>query len=111
MAFDHLAAETLPICGVTEQQREWRVASPHSGYKLYDCVCPDRVDPYGFERHHDFEPYKEMMNEYIAVLNRRSMRWSKLLEEKPQVEKNLTGMKKKKRNPKFLKNVMELLER
>ncbi|KAM4559232.1 growth hormone-regulated TBC protein 1-A-like isoform 2-T2 [Odontesthes bonariensis] len=50
----------------------------------------DRVDPYGFERRHDFEPYKEMMNEYVAVLNRRSMRWSKLLEETPQVEKNLT---------------------
>ncbi|XP_051260910.1 growth hormone-regulated TBC protein 1b isoform X1 [Dicentrarchus labrax] len=50
-----------------------------------------RIDPYGFERHHDFESYKEMMNEYVAVLNRRSMRWSKLLQEKPHVEKNLTG--------------------
>ncbi|XP_034416713.1 growth hormone-regulated TBC protein 1-A-like isoform X3 [Cyclopterus lumpus] len=49
-----------------------------------------RIDPYGFERRHDFEPYKEMMNEYVAVLNRRSMRWSKLLQEKPHVEKNLT---------------------
>lgn len=49
-----------------------------------------RIDPYGFERRHDFEPYKEMMNEYVAVLNRRSMRWSKLLQEKPCVEKNLT---------------------
>ncbi|XP_068591736.1 growth hormone-regulated TBC protein 1-A-like isoform X3 [Cebidichthys violaceus] len=50
----------------------------------------ERIDPYGFERRHDFEPYKEMMNEYVAVLNRRSMRWSKLLQEKPHVEKNLT---------------------
>ena len=61
--------------------------------KLYMTTlnCPGRIDPYGFERRHDFESYKEMMNEYVAVLNRRSMRWSKLLEEKPHVEKNLTG--------------------
>ncbi|XP_035507210.1 growth hormone-regulated TBC protein 1-A-like [Scophthalmus maximus] len=50
----------------------------------------ERIDPYGFERHHDFESYKEMMNEYVAVLNRRSTRWSKLLQEKPHIEKNLT---------------------
>ncbi|KAK1902450.1 Growth hormone-regulated TBC protein 1-A [Dissostichus eleginoides] len=50
----------------------------------------ERIDPYGFERHQDFEPYKEMMAEYVAVLNRRSMRWDKLLQEKPHVEKNLT---------------------
>ncbi len=36
------------------------------------------------------------MNEYVAVLNRRSMRWSKLLQEKPHVEKNLTGKNKNK---------------
>ncbi|TNN34776.1 Growth hormone-regulated TBC protein 1-A [Liparis tanakae] len=51
----------------------------------------ERVDPYGFERRHDFESYKAMMDEYVTVLNRRSMRWSKLLQEKPHVEKNLTG--------------------
>ncbi|XP_029386852.1 growth hormone-regulated TBC protein 1-A-like isoform X2 [Echeneis naucrates] len=50
----------------------------------------ERTDPYGFVRPHDFESYKEMMNEYVAVLNRRSIRWSKLLQEKPHVEKNLT---------------------
>ncbi|XP_071775880.1 growth hormone-regulated TBC protein 1-A-like [Centroberyx gerrardi] len=50
----------------------------------------DRIDPYGFERPQDFESYKEMMNEYVVVLNRRSMRWSKLLEGKADVEKNLT---------------------
>ncbi|XP_037832082.1 growth hormone-regulated TBC protein 1-A-like isoform X3 [Kryptolebias marmoratus] len=50
----------------------------------------ERIDPYGFERRDDFEPYKEMMNEYVAVLNRRSKRWSKLLQDKPNVEKNLT---------------------
>lgn len=56
--------------------------------KCFSC----RVDPYGFERRHDFESYKEMMNEYVAVLDRRSMRWSKLLQEKPHVEKNVTGI-------------------
>lgn len=50
-----------------------------------------RIDPYGFERPHDFDSYKEMMNDYVAILNRRSMRWSKLLQDKPNVEKNLTG--------------------
>ncbi|XP_053733019.1 growth hormone-regulated TBC protein 1-A-like isoform X1 [Synchiropus splendidus] len=50
----------------------------------------DRIDPYGFERRQDFESYQEMMNEYVSVLNRRSMRWSKLLQGKTQVEKNLT---------------------
>ncbi|XP_056145841.1 growth hormone-regulated TBC protein 1-A-like [Lampris incognitus] len=48
-----------------------------------------RIDPYGFERPHDFENYEEMMDEYAAVLNRRSMRWSKLLHGQTHVEKNL----------------------
>lgn len=58
------------------------------------CVAPRppcRIDPYGFERPHDYESYKEMMNEYVAVLNRRSLRWSRLLQESPHVEKSLTG--------------------
>ncbi|KAM3607665.1 uncharacterized protein V6R79_011485 [Siganus canaliculatus] len=50
----------------------------------------ERIDPYGFERHQDFESYKEMMTEYTDVLNRRSKRWSKLLQETPNMEKNLT---------------------
>uniref|UniRef100_H2MBE0 Growth hormone regulated TBC protein 1b n=1 Tax=Oryzias latipes TaxID=8090 RepID=H2MBE0_ORYLA len=48
------------------------------------------VDSYGFERPCDFDSYKEMMNQYVGVLNRRSMRWSRLLQQKPEVEKNLT---------------------
>uniref|UniRef100_A0A3P9D5I1 Growth hormone-regulated TBC protein 1 n=1 Tax=Maylandia zebra TaxID=106582 RepID=A0A3P9D5I1_9CICH len=51
-----------------------------------------RIDAYGFERRGDFDSYKEMMNQYVDVLNRRSMRWSKLLQEKPHVEKNFTDM-------------------
>ncbi|XP_029980785.1 growth hormone-regulated TBC protein 1-A-like isoform X1 [Sphaeramia orbicularis] len=50
----------------------------------------ERTDPYGFERPRDFESYKDMMNEYVAVLNRRSMKWSKLLQGKSHVEKNMT---------------------
>lgn len=57
--------------------------------KLWLCRC--RIDPYGFERPHDYESYKEMMSEYVSVLNRRSLRWSKLLQETPHMEKNLTG--------------------
>lgn len=50
----------------------------------------DRTDFYGFERPHDFESYKDMMDAYAAVLSRRSQRWSKLLQGKPHVEKNMT---------------------
>ncbi|XP_068602145.1 growth hormone-regulated TBC protein 1-A-like isoform X2 [Brachionichthys hirsutus] len=50
----------------------------------------ERIDPYGFQIHHDLASYQEMRSEYVAVLARRSTRWSKLLQEKPQVEKNLT---------------------
>lgn len=65
--------------------------SPFLHFVLCHSFRTCRIDPYGFERRHDFESYKEMMNEYVAVLNRRSMRWSKLLQEKPHMEKNLTG--------------------
>ncbi|XP_030636595.1 growth hormone-regulated TBC protein 1-A [Chanos chanos] len=49
------------------------------------------VDPYGFERSDDFdyESYEEFMSEYLAVLTRRSIKWSKLLQGKNRVEKNL----------------------
>lgn len=57
------------------------------------ALDPARIDPYGFERPHDYESYKDMMDEYVVILNRRSRRWSKLLQEKPQVEKNVTGTK------------------
>lgn len=60
---------------------------------LYVVSGPGRVDSYGFERPCDFDSYKEMMNQYVGVLNRRSMRWSRLLQQKPEVEKNLTGAK------------------
>ncbi|XP_029936426.1 growth hormone-regulated TBC protein 1-A-like [Myripristis murdjan] len=55
-----------------------------------EAVASDRTDPYGFERPQDFDSYKEMMNEYVVVLNRRSMRWSKLLQGKANVERNVT---------------------
>lgn len=58
-------------------------------------IDPGRVDPYGFEKRHDFDSYQEMMDEYAAVLARRSARWSKLLQERPHVEKNVTGRRNK----------------
>lgn len=56
------------------------------------CVCFS-VDPYGFERSGDFdyESYEELMSEYLAVLTRRSIKWSKLLQGKPRVDRNLKG--------------------
>ncbi|XP_056618426.1 growth hormone-regulated TBC protein 1-A isoform X2 [Triplophysa dalaica] len=49
------------------------------------------VDPYGFEHSVDFdyESYEELMSEYLAVLTRRSIKWSKLLQGKPRVDRNL----------------------
>lgn len=48
------------------------------------------VDPYGFERSEDFdyESYEELMSEYLAVLTRRAIQWSKLLKGSSKVEKN-----------------------
>ncbi|KAK1802606.1 hypothetical protein P4O66_004252 [Electrophorus voltai] len=49
------------------------------------------VDPYGFKRSDDFdyESYEEFMSEYLVVLTRRSIKWSKLLHGKSQVERNV----------------------
>ncbi|XP_066516240.1 growth hormone-regulated TBC protein 1-A [Hoplias malabaricus] len=49
------------------------------------------VDPYGFERSDDFdyESYEELMSEYLAVLTRRSIKWSKLLQGKSKIDKSL----------------------
>ncbi|XP_023837174.1 growth hormone-regulated TBC protein 1-A [Salvelinus sp. IW2-2015] len=49
----------------------------------------DRVDSYGFEMPEGYESYEKMMAEYVAVLTRRSFKWSKLLQGKVHVEKNL----------------------
>ncbi|XP_051558059.1 growth hormone-regulated TBC protein 1-A [Myxocyprinus asiaticus] len=49
------------------------------------------VDPYGFERSDDFdyESYEELMSEYLAVLTRRSIKWSKLLQGRRRVDRNV----------------------
>uniref|UniRef100_A0AAZ3SPH7 Growth hormone-regulated TBC protein 1 n=1 Tax=Oncorhynchus tshawytscha TaxID=74940 RepID=A0AAZ3SPH7_ONCTS len=39
----------------------------------------DRVDTYGFEKPEGYESYEEMMAQYVAVLTRQSVKWSKLL--------------------------------
>lgn len=51
------------------------------------------MDPYGFERSNDFdyESYEELMSEYLAVLTKRSIKWSKLLQGKNRIERNLKG--------------------
>ncbi|KAM4592805.1 growth hormone-regulated TBC protein 1-A [Odontesthes bonariensis] len=51
----------------------------------------DRVDPYGFERSEDFdyESYEELMSEYLVVLTRRAIKWSKLLKGKSKVQKSV----------------------
>lgn len=51
----------------------------------------DSVDPYGFERSEDFDysSYEELMSEYLVVLTRRSIKWSKLLKGKGKVQKNV----------------------
>ncbi|KAK5874129.1 hypothetical protein PBY51_019103 [Eleginops maclovinus] len=51
----------------------------------------DSVDPYGFQRSKDFdyESYEELMSEYLVVLTRRTIKWSKLLKGKRRVQKNV----------------------
>ncbi|XP_028294239.1 growth hormone-regulated TBC protein 1-A [Gouania willdenowi] len=51
----------------------------------------DRVDPYGFVRSDDFDydSYEELMSDYLAVLTRRAIKWSKLLKGKGRVQKNV----------------------
>ncbi|XP_023691112.1 growth hormone-regulated TBC protein 1-A isoform X1 [Paramormyrops kingsleyae] len=50
-----------------------------------------RVDPYGFERSVDFDydSYEELMSEYLVVLTRRSIKWSKLLQRGNKLQKNV----------------------
>lgn len=49
------------------------------------------MDPYGFERSEDFDYdlYEELMSDYLVVLTRRSIKWSKLLKGKGKVQKNV----------------------
>uniref|UniRef100_A0A3P9L4R6 Growth hormone regulated TBC protein 1 n=1 Tax=Oryzias latipes TaxID=8090 RepID=A0A3P9L4R6_ORYLA len=54
-------------------------------------LTPTRLDPYGFERSVDFDyaSYEELMSEYLVVLTRRSIKWSKLLRVKRYVRKGI----------------------
>lgn len=49
------------------------------------------VDPYGFERSEgfDYSSYEELMSQYLTVLTRRSIKWSKLLKGTHRVQKNI----------------------
>ncbi|KTF89637.1 hypothetical protein cypCar_00014073 [Cyprinus carpio] len=53
-----------------------------------DC---QRVDQYGFERSEDFsyESYEDQMSKHLAVVTRRSKKWSKLLQRTVKLEKNV----------------------
>ncbi|XP_052356122.1 growth hormone-regulated TBC protein 1-A isoform X3 [Oncorhynchus keta] len=65
------------------------INSPPSGSSAKERV--HSVDPYGFERLEDFdyESYEELMSEYLAVLTRRSIRWSRLLQGRGRLEKSI----------------------
>uniref|UniRef100_A0AAY4C770 Growth hormone-regulated TBC protein 1 n=1 Tax=Denticeps clupeoides TaxID=299321 RepID=A0AAY4C770_9TELE len=46
-----------------------------------------RIDSYGFEKPE--EPHEETMVEYLTILSRRSLKWSRLLHGNDKVEKNM----------------------
>ncbi|TRY92729.1 hypothetical protein DNTS_024816 [Danionella cerebrum] len=52
----------------------------------------DSVDAYGFERSEefDYESYEELMSEYLMVLTRRSIKWSKMLRGKQSIDRSMT---------------------
>ncbi|XP_017312813.1 growth hormone-regulated TBC protein 1-A [Ictalurus punctatus] len=68
------------------QQPQFRINVPSTARERVTSV-----DPYGFERSNDFdyESYEELMSEYLAVLTKRSIKWSKLLQGKSRIEKTL----------------------
>ncbi|KAK0142888.1 Growth hormone-regulated TBC protein 1-A [Merluccius polli] len=61
-----------------------------SSFPFSGSDYPVTVDPYGFERPEDFdfETYEQLMSEYLVVLTRRAIKWSKLLKGKNKVDKN-----------------------
>lgn len=75
-----------PRNGARSGQPQLRINVPSTARERVDSV-----DPYGFERSSDFdyESYEELMSEYLTVLTRRSIKWSKLLKGKQRVERNL----------------------
>ncbi|XP_021356102.1 growth hormone-regulated TBC protein 1-A-like isoform X1 [Mizuhopecten yessoensis] len=50
----------------------------------------DKVDGYGFERDGDFDhsSYDEFMSRYLAILSRRSIRWSGIVSKKNRVPRS-----------------------
>ncbi|XP_007902259.1 growth hormone-regulated TBC protein 1-A isoform X1 [Callorhinchus milii] len=58
-----------------------------------ECLAEERVgrvDPYGFRRPQDFDyvSYERFMSDYLTVLTRRAIKWSKLL-QRSKVEKSV----------------------
>lgn len=64
----------------------WSCCVYNSGF-----TPPSSVDPYGFERSKDFDydSYEALMSEYLVILTRRSIKWSKLLKGRAKVQKNV----------------------
>ena len=54
------------------------------------CVCCSMVDPYGFERHENFDAriHEEFMSDYLTVLARRARRWSRYMRGRKRVSKS-----------------------
>uniref|UniRef100_A0A3Q2QHT3 Growth hormone-regulated TBC protein 1 n=1 Tax=Fundulus heteroclitus TaxID=8078 RepID=A0A3Q2QHT3_FUNHE len=71
------------------------LVSPQGALPVFTCAyvaeLKRAIDPYGFERSDDFdyESYEELMSEYLVVLTRRSIKWSRLLKGKGRVQKNV----------------------
>lgn len=75
---------------VTQTSNEYRKELDQNNAKKQTS----EIDPYGFKRKSEFDyaQYQEFMSEYLAVLARRSMRWSDLMRSgnEKQLARSLT---------------------
>ncbi|KAI5629554.1 growth hormone-regulated TBC protein 1-A [Silurus asotus] len=77
---------TMEKARSSQQQPQHRINVPSNARERIS-----RVDPYGFERPNDFdyESYEELMSEYLAILTKRTIKWSKFLKGRSHIEKSL----------------------
>ncbi|XP_042190269.1 growth hormone-regulated TBC protein 1-A isoform X2 [Callorhinchus milii] len=87
-----------------------------------ECLAEERVgrvDPYGFRRPQDFDyvSYERFMSDYLTVLTRRAIKWSKLL-QRSKVEKSVKDLNRtfpdneyfrKNANPCFQRELFNVL--
>lgn len=76
--------------GCTEEKEEEGLAR---GAPRQPQSASCRVDPYGFERPEDFDyaAYDEFLSAYLAVLTRRALKWSRLLQRDGGLSRTATG--------------------